>query len=221
MRAAVKMESIEDRLLALGRTAAGQAERPLFHELNPDRDYSPILKSPPQNPRPASVLIPVLNRPQGHTVLFTVRSPTMPSHAGQISFPGGGPKDGDQGPVETALREASEEVGLPADAVEVASVFGEHHGGLGYRVTPVVGIVRTPPEIRICTREVDEAFEVPLSFLTDLGNHIVIDKAFRGIDYRMYAIPYDDAGTERHIWGLTAGILHTLALAWNGQPVAP
>lgn len=217
MGAAMKLEPVEERLARLGEADAARCERALFKELNPDSDYSPILKSPPQKPRPASVLIPVLRRESGYNVLFTVRSPTMPSHAGEISFPGGGPKGDDRCPIETALRETHEEVGIPADKVDVMASFGPHLGGLGYLVTPVVGLVRTPPEICPCDREVKEAFEVPLDFLIDLDNHIVIDKQFSGIPYRMFAVPYREGEKERHIWGLTAGIIHTLAMAWHDR----
>ena len=221
MIAAEHVTGFEDRLRGLRFTAAGRAERPLFRELNPSMEHSPILKAAPQKPRPASVLIPILSRGESHTVLLTVRAPTMPSHAGEISFPGGGPRKGDVTPVDTALREAHEEVGISRDHIDVMSQFGPHHGGLGYIVTPVVGLVNEPPEIRPCAREVSEAFEVPLDHFLNLDNHVVVDRRFGEIDYKMFAVPYGGGENRRFIWGLTAGILHTFAMAWHGRPLKP
>lgn len=221
MSAAERIERIEDRLFELGSTMAARRSRMLFRELNPGLDYPPILDSPPKRLRPASVLIPILQREEGYRVLFTVRSPTMPSHAGEISFPGGGPREEDSDEEATALREAHEEVGIAPDHVTVTARFGPHIGGLGYSVTPVVGLVRRPPEVKPCTREVAEAFEVPLDHLLELDNYKVIDRTIRDVSYRMTAVPYqDEAGREWFIWGLTAGIVHTLALAWHDRSVA-
>lgn len=208
-----------ERLTAACATVAAGTDRRLFEELNPDLPHAPIMKEPPTRPRPASVLIPVLAREDEPSVLFTVRAPTMPSHAGEISFPGGGPKDGDTDEISTALREAYEEVGLPPSAVEVAGRFGIHYGGMGYAVTPVVGFVAEPPAFAPCTREVDEVFEVPLAHFLDLDNHGIFVRTFRGADFRMFRVPYKDDHQDRNIWGLTAGILQTLAFAWHDLPV--
>ncbi|WOI52030.1 CoA pyrophosphatase [Parvularcula sp. LCG005] len=206
-----------DRLRRMDRSPTALAERKLFQELNPDLAHTPILSQPPSKPRPASVLIPILNRSEGPTILFTVRAPTMPSHAGQISLPGGGPKPPDATPVDTALREASEEVGLSAAHVEVVAQFAPHHGGLGYRVTPVVGWVADVPDLIACDREVSAMFEVPLLHILNREQHIVETRNAAGTDYQMYAVPYDTGEEVHHIWGLTAGILHTLALAFEEE----
>lgn len=210
-------------LLAQLRAAPGRAaalsDRKLFEALNPEMSHAPILDAPPERYRPASVLIPVIDR-DDPTVLFTVRTPTMPSHAGQISFPGGGPKPGDDGPVGTALRETREEVGIDADHVEVLGSLGVHFGGMGYAVTPVIGLVHTDADCVPCPREVAEVFEVPLAHLADRAAHVIEQRTFSGTDYAMYAVPsVDTQGRQRHVWGLTAGILETFARAMNDDPL--
>lgn len=186
-------------------------ERRLFQELNPDLPHAPILSSPPSRPRPAAVMIGIRNITQP-TVIMTLRSPTMPSHAGQISLPGGTPKEQDQGMVATAIRETEEEVGIPRDAIDVVGSMGPHIGGLGYAVTPVIGIIDAGVTLTPCPREVAEAFEVPLASLVAPENHIIEERRFKGTPYDMYAVPVCDRdGRERNIWGLTAGILRTLS----------
>src|SRR6266545_6615128 len=121
--------------------------------------------------RPAAVLVPVVRREGGLTVLFTRRTAHLNDHAGQISFPGGRSEPGDTGAAETALREAAEEIGLAAAQVEVLGKLQEYVTVTGYRVTPVVGLVTPPLELRLDEFEVAEVFEVPLEFLLDPANH--------------------------------------------------
>lgn len=154
-------------------------------------------------PTPAAVLIPLINRPEGLSVLFTQRSRDLPDHPGQISFPGGRiePDDADAG--AAALREAEEEVGLPAERVTLLGRLAEYETVTGYRVTPVVGWVEPPFEVKTDPLEVADVFEVPLAFLLEPGNQ---KRNFRMVgaqrrDY--YAIPYQD----RYIWGATAAML--------------
>lgn len=188
--------------------ASTQRVRALFAEINPhligDNRFENRWTMRRQE---AAVLIPIINRPEGPTVLLTVRSSDMPSHAGQISFPGGKahPEDADR--IATALREAKEEVNIPPSAVDVIGALGVHEGGLGFSVTPVVGVVDPAAPIRPCPREVAEVFETPLFWLADLANHIVEDREHLGVKYRMFAAPFG----RFHIWGLTAGILRSLA----------
>jgi len=140
----------------------------------------------------------------------------MPSHAGQISLPGGTPKPEDHDHVATALRESEEEVGLPNAAIDVLGVMGPHYGGLGYVVTPVVGVVTGSAKVDACPREVSEVFEVPLEEILDPASHIVQKHEFRDVPYNMFAVPLIDTdGRERNIWGLTAGILKTLSEAYQ------
>ena len=154
-------------------------------------------------PKPAAVLVPLINRDDGLTVLFTERSRDLPDHPGQISFPGGRVEhdDGDAG--SAALREAREEVGLPSERVTLIGRLAEYETVTGYRVTPVVGWVEPPFEVRADPVEVADVFEVPLAFLLDPANQ---QRHFRMIGDRRrdyYAIPYGD----RYIWGATAAML--------------
>ncbi|MEM9495654.1 MAG: CoA pyrophosphatase [Pseudomonadota bacterium] len=191
----------------LANTSA-QRIREIFREINPHLVGDKLFESRWSDiRRDAAVLVPLIARPEGVTVLLTVRSADMPSHAGQISFPGGRVQPEDEDLVATALRETHEEVGIPPSAVHVIGSLGVHQGGLGYSVTPVIGAVSPDAPIRPCPREVAEAFEAPLSFFADLNNHITEEREHKGVKYNMFAAPFG----RFHIWGLTAGILRTLA----------
>ncbi|MCQ8185622.1 NUDIX hydrolase [Parvularcula maris] len=193
------------------RTKDASRERFLFRELNPGLPHTPILNKPPSKPRPAAVLIGVRMSDEP-TVILTLRAPTMPSHAGQIALPGGMPSEGDDGFVGTAIREAEEEVGLSPSAVRVLGSYGPHHGGLGYVVTPVLAAVRGDADVVADPREVADVFEVPLASLLDLSGHVTENRQFKEVTYQMYAVPsLDTAGRHWNIWGLTAGILRTMA----------
>ncbi|MEM9262842.1 MAG: CoA pyrophosphatase [Pseudomonadota bacterium] len=182
--------------------------RSLFSEINPGLVGDKLFESRWSDKRKdAAVLIPIIARQKEPTVLLTVRSSDMPSHAGQISFPGGRVQPEDQNRVDTALRETEEEVGIPRQSVDVVGELGLHEGGLGFSVTPVVGIIDPYVSLTLCEREVAEAFEVPLGFVADLNNHVTERRTHKGVDYNMFAAPYK----EYHIWGLTAGILRTFA----------
>ena len=182
--------------------------RELFSEINPHLVGEKLFeKRWSAKRKDAAVLVPLIQRAEGMRVILTVRASDMPSHAGQISFPGGKIEPHDAGPVAAALREAHEEVNIPPDAVDVIGQLGVHQGGLGFSVTPVIGIVDERAPLRPCPREVDEIFEVPLEFVADLANHITEERTLEGIAYKMYAAPYE----RFHIWGLTAGILRSFA----------
>src|SRR5713101_5885199 len=147
---------------------------------------------------PAAVLVPVVRRENGLTVLFTLRTAHLNDHAGQISFPGGRTEPGDAGAAETALRAAAE--------VEVLGELHEYVTVTGYRVTPVVGLVTPPLELRLDEFEVAEVFEVPLEFLLDPANHQRNNVVHEGRERHYYAIPYQ----QYYIWGATAGMLMNL-----------
>lgn len=115
-------------------------------------------------PRAAAVLVPLVMRPQGLTVLLTQRTQHLSTHAGQVSFPGGSREPDDPTPIATALRESREEIGLDAGAVEVIGRLPDYVTGTGFRVAPVVGLVRPSIELVADAGEVDEIFEVPLDF---------------------------------------------------------
>lgn len=155
---------------------------------------------------PASVLVPIVDRVPEPTVLFTQRTAHLKNHSGQISFPGGRTEAADTSAERTALRETWEEVGLPAERVEVLGRLSDYHTRTGYRITPVVGIVRLPFELKPDPNEVAEVFEVPLAFLLDEKNHQRHSREFEGRQRHFFAIPFGD----RYIWGATAGMLVNL-----------
>jgi 8-oxo-dGTP pyrophosphatase MutT (NUDIX family) len=152
--------------------------------------------------RPAAVLVPVVNRAETLTVLFTRRTAHLHDHAGQISFPGGRAEDGES-PRDTALRETAEEIGLAPECVEVLGHLSEYTTVTGYRVTPVVGLVQPPFELAPDDFEVAEVFEVPLAFLLDPANHQRNQLIHDGLERHYYAMPYG----AYYIWGATAGML--------------
>jgi 8-oxo-dGTP pyrophosphatase MutT (NUDIX family) len=155
--------------------------------------------------RPAAVLIPVVDHPQP-TVLLTQRSPHLNNHAGQISFPGGKIDATDASPLDAALREADEEVGLKREFVEPIGYLDLYGTAFGFRILPTVARVKPGFKLTLNASEVDDAFEVPLAFLMNPENHQIHSKEFRGMERSYYAMPF----AERYIWGATAGILRVL-----------
>ena len=155
--------------------------------------------------RPAAVLIPVVDHPQP-TVLLTQRSPHLNNHAGQISFPGGKIDATDASPLDAALREAEEEVGLKREFVEPIGYLDLYGTAFGFRILPTVARVKPGFKLKLNASEVDDAFEVPLAFLMNPENHQIHSKEFRGMERSYYAMPF----AERYIWGATAGILRVL-----------
>jgi len=160
----------------------------------------------PETWRPAAVLVPLVRREQGMTVLLTQRTDDMPSHAGQIAFPGGRQQAEDADAVATALRETEEEVGLARRFVEVIGPVDLYRTGTGYEITPIVGIVTPGFTMRADPREVADVFEVPLAHFLDERNHRIDSRVWQGRERRYYAMPYG----ERYIWGATAGMLKNL-----------
>ena len=154
----------------------------------------------------AAVLVPVVEREPGPTVLLTRRAGHLKNHAGQVSFPGGRIESGDPGPWEAALRETEEEIGLSPDYVRLAGYLPDHFVITGYVVTPVVGFVRPDFTLRLDLTEVEEAFEVPLSFVLDRANHVPRERHFAGRTFKGYDIPYQG----HNIWGATAVMLMSL-----------
>jgi 8-oxo-dGTP pyrophosphatase MutT (NUDIX family) len=165
-----------------------------------------IRASLPTEPVPAAVLVPLVERASGMTVLLTQRAATLKDHAGQISFPGGRMEPEDADAWHAALREAHEEIGLSESFVEFAGYLPDHWVGTGFRVTPVVGFVDSGHELRIATAEVHDVFEVPLEFILDEANHRMQLRDLAGVTFESYDIPFGD----RNIWGATAGMLLTL-----------
>lgn len=159
--------------------------------------------------RPAAVLVPVVARPEGATVLLTRRSDTLNSHTGQIAFPGGRLDPGETA-VEAALREAMEEVGLEAGRVRPVGLSDSHETGTGFRITPVVAMVEPPFDLTLNPDEVADVFETPWDFLMDEANHRRESMVWQGAERFFWAMPWDDAGIERYIWGATAGMIRAL-----------
>ena len=161
----------------------------------------------------AAVLIPLINRASGITVLFTQRTAHLADHAGQISFPGGRVEAGDVSSHDTALREAEEEIGLPRSSVDILGSLPDFYVPTGFRVIPVVGLIEPPFPVKLDSFEVAEIFEVPLHFFLDPLNHQRHDIDYKGRRRQYYAMPYEG----RFIWGATAGILFNLYQVLRSQ----
>ena len=155
--------------------------------------------------KPAAVLVPVVDRPDPGVIL-TMRTSELPSHAGQIAFPGGKIDNADAGPLAAALREAQEEIGLPARLIEPIGYLDVYLTFSGFRILPVVARVEPDYKLMLNAGEVADAFEVPLAFLMGPENHQRHTRDWKGIRREYYAMPYQ----ERYIWGVTAGILRNM-----------
>jgi 8-oxo-dGTP pyrophosphatase MutT (NUDIX family) len=154
----------------------------------------------------AAVLIPLLLKEDGLSVLLTQRTNHLRDHAGQISFPGGRMDPEDQSPNDTALRESQEEIGLDPKRVEIIGHLPQYLTVSGYSVTPVVGLVEPQAEYVLDEFEVADVFEVPLEFLLNPANHQVRLWQSEQGGRRFYSMPYEN----RFIWGATAGMLRNL-----------
>ncbi len=156
---------------------------------------------------PAAVLVPLVDRAEGLTVLLTQRTDHLIHHGGQISFPGGRVEKHDISPVETALRETEEEIGLHRRYVEVIGFLDQYQTVTGFLITPVVSFVAPFFELQPDPFEVAEVFEVPLRFVLNPHNHERRNMVVNGQQRRFYVIPYED----RYIWGATAAMLVSFA----------
>ena len=172
-----------------------------------DLDLNPALweKAGVAATKPAAVLVPVVDRSEP-TVLLTLRTAELASHAGQVAFPGGKIDPDDESPVAAALREAKEEVGLAPTLIEPLGYLDLYLTFSGFRILPTVARVEPDFSLVLNPWEVKEAFEVPLDFLMDPKNHQRGSREWRGIVREYYAMPFND----RYIWGITAGILRNL-----------
>ena len=155
---------------------------------------------------PAAVLVPIIQRSAQLTVLLTERASHLKHHGGQISFPGGRIETADASPMQAALRETEEEIGLSREFAEVIGYLPQHLIFTGYCVTPVVALVNPDFSLQIDACEVASVFEVPLHFILDPANHQARERQIGDMKVRVYDLPYG----ERHIWGATAGILMNL-----------
>lgn len=211
----MSLETLRRRLVE--RLAPADAWRPERIAARSDFDLNPQAVRPARELRPAAVLIPVVARPEGATVLLTRRADTLARHTGQIAFPGGRLDPGETA-VQAALREADEEVALNPAAVEVLGLSDSYETGTGFLVTPVIGWLNAAPETTPSPDEVAEVFETPWDFLMDAANH---RRDFYDIDDGLrrwfWAMPWG----ERYIWGVTAGILKGLHARLYGDEPAP
>ncbi|MGJ3264640.1 MAG: CoA pyrophosphatase [Salinarimonas sp.] len=169
------------------------------HDLNAGAPRAP-------DPKRAAVLIPVVRRPAGPTLLFTTRSSKLRAHSGQVAFPGGRIDAADASPWDAALREAREEIGLEPRFVERLGYSDTYLSTTGYLVIPVVGLVSEGFALTLNPAEVAEVFEVPLAYAFDEENQELHVREWGGRLRRYYAISH----ANRYVWGVTAGILRHL-----------
>jgi 8-oxo-dGTP pyrophosphatase MutT (NUDIX family) len=155
--------------------------------------------------RSAAILVPIVDRPEGLTVLLTLRAADLRAHSGQVAFPGG-KIDAGESPREAALREAEEEIGLRERFVEPLGWLDPYFTGTRFRVAPLVALVDPSFALTLNKLEVDEVFETPFAFLMDAANHRLEEREWEGRRCRYYAMPHEG----RYIWGATAGILRNL-----------
>lgn len=155
----------------------------------------------------AAVLIPLVPRGDEINVLLTQRTAHLKDHPSQISFPGGRVEGGDQDRIETALREAEEEIGLKRDRIAVLGMLPDYDMPSGFRISPVIGWVEPPFALTLDPFEVESAFEVPLGYLLNPANHQRRRYVFNGRERDYLAMPYEG----RYIWGATAGMLQRLS----------
>jgi len=181
-------------------------------KLRGDHDLNPDLYEPGRPLTDAAVLVPIVERTAGLTVLLTRRTDHLHDHAGQISFPGGRIDPGDQSPEGAALRETEEEIGLARTHINLLGRLDTYVVRTGFQVYPVVGLVTPPFSIEADSFEVAEVFEVPLSFFLDPGNKECRSREYQGKERYFYVYPYKDY----FIWGATAGMLGNLAEILKG-----
>ncbi len=180
-----------------------------------DYDLNPDMRSEaPEDLIAAAVLVPLVLRQEGVTMLLTRRTDHLRDHAGQVSFPGGRVETHDEGAVATALRETEEEIGVARSHIEVVGELDLYETRTGFRITPVVGLVEPGFTLTLDEFEVAEVFEVPLSFVLDPANHQKRSLVWRGAERHFYLLPYGD----REIWGATAGMIVNLYHCLAGSP---
>lgn len=162
--------------------------------------------------KPAAVLVPLVTRGGGMTVLLTRRTDHLNNHAGQISFPGGRVDDSDRDARHTALRETEEEIGLGSATIEVIGRLADYVVGTGYLVSPIVGLIAPPFQLKPHPGEVAEVFEAPLDYVLDPDNFERHSREYEGTERFYYAVTWNG----HYIWGATAGMLrHLSSIVWS------
>ena len=176
------------------------------HDLNPGMGL-------PDKLTPAAVLIPLVARDDGVTMLLTQRTNHLAHHPGQVSFPGGHVDPTDGTPEETALRETEEEVGIDRRHITIIGRLADYKTRTGFAIAPIVGVVTPPFDVSPDPHEVAEVFEVPMTFLMDADNHERHSREYKGATRQFYAMPYNGF----YIWGATAGMLVDLYNVLMGE----
>lgn len=215
----MKREHIMERLGANGLPVGSEAQRAALLGPGERSDFDlhphgrPGYVAAERKLKPAGVLVPIVNRPDGPTILLTQRTAHLKKHAGQISFPGGGWEEQDPHLEATALRETEEEIGLHQRHIEVLGQLSLYETSTAYGVTPVVGWVEPPFDLTVDPFEVAEAFEVPLGWIMQRENHQTESRVRDGRRRHYYVLPYEG----RFIWGATAGMLVNLVDVLEGE----
>jgi 8-oxo-dGTP pyrophosphatase MutT (NUDIX family) len=186
---------------------AGLTDASFPLEARGDLDLDPAIweKAGVSATRPAAVLVPIVERAEP-TVLLTLRTAELASHAGQVAFPGGKIDPGDASPLAAALRETEEEIGVGRQLIEPIGYLDLFLTFSGFRILPAVARLSPDYQLTLNPREVSEAFEVPLAFLMDEANHQRQSREARGVTRHFFAMPFE----QRNIWGVTAGIVRNL-----------
>lgn len=207
-----RFDEAEFRARARGRLHAAPSPDARFSDddLNPEARMIP----PGITPKPAAVLVPLVARNGGLSLLLTQRTEHLAKHAGQVAFPGGKIDAGDADPVAAAVRETEEETGITSDFVEPIGFLDTYLTGTSYRITPVVAVLREGFTVSPHAGEVSAVFEVPLAFLMDPANHQRHSREWQGKARFYYAMPFG----ERYIWGATAGMIRNLYVRVYGAP---
>jgi 8-oxo-dGTP pyrophosphatase MutT (NUDIX family) len=213
-----RFDEAEFRERARGRLHAAPAAEARFS----DDDLNPEARMIAEGVKlqPAAVLVPLVARDGGLSLLLTQRTEHLAKHAGQVAFPGGKIDAGDVDPVAAALRETEEETGIARDFVEPIGFLDTYLTGTSYRVTPVVAVLRPGFTVTPHVGEVADVFEVPLAFLMDPSNHQRHSREWQGKARHFYAMPFG----ERYIWGATAGMIRNLYARVYGDrefPLSP
>ena len=192
------------RRIAARGLSDGETETREYGDHLLNRDLIQLIEH--REAREAAVLVPVVDRPEGASVILTQRSARLHNHAGQIAFPGGSVDPGDVSIEAAALRESVEEIALDPRFVKPIGRLPRYLTTTGFRITPVVAIVEPGFQLTASPAEVDDIFEVPLAFLMSAANHRQESRVFDGATRHYYVMPFG----ERFIWGVTAGIVRTL-----------